>query len=124
MNDPIVKLPGPEHPISMTKAKSTWRVVFNNAVIAESEDVLLMQEATYPVVAYFPRKDVKMNLLQATDHHTYCPYKGQASYFSLDADGRREDNAVWSYEAPYPAVADIKERLAFYTTKVDEIAEV
>lgn len=123
MTERIVKIPGPDHPITMQKANSTWRVTFNNAVIAESEDVLLMQETTYPVVAYFPRKDVKMNVLHATDHHTYCPYKGEASYFSLVTDGRSEENAVWSYQAPYPAVADIKDRLAFYATKVDKIAE-
>ena len=124
MTERSIKIPGPDHPIAIEKAGRTWRAVYNGAVIAESDDVILMRETTYPVIAYFPRKDVKMDLLARTDHHTYCPYKGEASYYSISAGGKNEDNAVWTYEEPYPAVEQIRERLAFYGAKLDAVAEV
>lgn len=118
-----VKIPGPDHPISMEAADTTWRVIFNGEIIAESDDVVLMRETTYRVVAYFPRKHVRMDKLRATQHRTYCPYKGEASYFSIEANGHKAENAVWSYEKPFAAVEDISERLAFYPDSVDSIAE-
>lgn len=124
MTERPVKIPGPDHPISMEKAGKTWRAVFNGEVVAESDDVVLMRETTYPVVAYFPRADVKMDLLARTEHHTYCPYKGEASYYSLAAGDKSEANAVWTYEEPYAAVEAIRKRLAFYGTKMDAVEEL
>jgi uncharacterized protein (DUF427 family) len=124
MTERVVKTPGPDHPISIEKAGRTWRAVHNGQVIAESDNVLVMRETSYPPVAYFPRADVKMDLLQGTNHHTYCPYKGEANYFSINAGNSEVENAVWSYEAPYEAVESIRERLAFYATKIDSVSEV
>lgn len=118
-----MKLPGPDHPITITPAAKRWRALFEGHVIADSDDALILQEASYPPVVYFPRDSVSMEYMGKTDHHTHCPYKGEASYFTLHMDGRIEDNAVWSYEEPYPAMAEIAGRLAFYPNKV-EVYEV
>ncbi len=80
-------------------------------------------ESKYPAVQYIPRKDVNMALLMRTDHATYCPYKGNCSYFSIPVGGERSINAVWTYETPYPAVSAIKDYLAFYPDRVDAIGE-
>jgi uncharacterized protein (DUF427 family) len=79
---------------------------------------LSLREASYPAVNYIPREDVDMALLERSDHSTYCPYKGECSYFSIPVGGEQARNAVWSYEAPYAAVAEIKNRLAFYPDRV------
>ena len=113
-----MKIPGPEHPITITPAQGRWRVRFEGRVIADSGEALILKEAAYPEVVYFPRKDVVMDALARTLHATHCPYKGDASYFSLRADGRVADNAVWTYEEPYPTMAEITGRLAFYPDKV------
>ena len=83
-----------------------------------------MQESTYPAVAYIPRDDVDLTVLERTDHHTYCPYKGEAGYFSIRVGDRVSDNAIWTYESPYEAVSQIKEHVAFYPDRVDSIQEV
>ena len=119
-----MKIPGPDHPITLAPASKTLRVIFRGEVIAESKDAVIMREASYPPVVYFPRKDVLMEKLARTAHNTWCPYKGEASYYSLVAGEAREENAVWTYETPFDAVADIRERLAFYTTKIDRIEEI
>src|SRR5438309_5208077 len=92
-------------------------------VIADSRKALTLREANHPPVEYIPRKDVDFSQLERTDHATYCPYKGDCSYYSVPAGGKKSVNAVWSYEDPYPAVAQIKEYVAFYPDRVDEIAE-
>jgi uncharacterized protein (DUF427 family) len=84
---------------------------------------LTLREAAYPAVQYIPRKDVDMALLERTDHATYCPYKGDCTYFSIPLGGNRSINAVWSYETPYAAVTPIKDYLAFYPERVDAIEE-
>jgi len=99
------------------------RVSFAGRLIADSTEALTLTEAGYPPRHYIPRADADMSALIPTDHHTYCPYKGEASYFTIDAGGRSAVNAVWSYEQPFPAVAAIEGRLAFYASKVDEIVE-
>ena len=81
----------------------------------------MLAEANYPPVYYIPRDDADMSLLRRTAHASRCPYKGDASYFTIVADGRSADNAIWSYEQPFPAVAEIKEYLAFYPNRVDAI---
>ena len=118
-----MKLPGPDHPIAITANPKRMRVSFADQVIADTRRALTLKETTYPAVQYILRADVAMDLLKPTTHASHCPYKGDASYFSLDVDGRRSTNAVWSYEQPYPAMAEIKERLAFYPHRVDKIEE-
>ena len=118
-----IKIPGPDHPISIER--DTERVIVSVAgrIIADTREALTLYEAHYPAVHYIPRKDVDMTLLARTDRTTYCPYKGDAAYFSIPAGAERSINAVWSYEAPYAAVTPIKDYLAFYPERVDAIEE-
>jgi uncharacterized protein (DUF427 family) len=115
--------PGPDHPITIEPAAKRWRARFGDHVIADTNDALILQEASYPAVVYFPRADVGMDYMARTEHSTHCPYKGDAAYYTLDMDGRIVENAVWTYEAPYPAMEAIAGRLAFYTNNV-EVYEV
>jgi uncharacterized protein (DUF427 family) len=117
MSDNPVKIPGPDHPITVTPAASRVVVRVGDTVVADTTSALSLKEASYPAVPYVPRADVDMAKLERTAHQTYCPYKGDASYFSIPAapDG---DNAVWTYETPYDAVSEIKEYVAFYPNKV------
>ncbi|EON2014027.1 DUF427 domain-containing protein [Serratia ureilytica] len=116
-----VKIPCPDHPITLTRHPT--RVVVRGAgqILADSRHVLMLQEANYPPVFYFPREDVNMALLHKSTHVSYCPYKGDCSYFSLTLNGPQGDNAAWSYEMPYNAVVAIKDHLAFYPDKVTAI---
>lgn len=116
-----MKQPGPDHPITISREGKRVRVQFAGKTIADTTRALTLKEASYPAVYYVPRADADMSLLTRTTHGTHCPYKGDASYFTISGDGRSADNAVWSYEAPFPAVAEIKNHLAFYPNKVDEI---
>jgi uncharacterized protein (DUF427 family) len=118
-----MKLPGPDHPITITPSTKRVRVTFGGQVIADTTKALSLKEASYPAVLYIPRADAKMDLLKKTDHATHCPYKGDASYFSIQAGGKAAENAVWSYEQPFPAMAEIKDHLAFYPNRVDKIEE-
>lgn len=113
--------PGPEHPISIEANPSRVVVTVGGKVVADSQNALTLREASYPAVQYIPRSDVDMTALTRSEHGTYCPYKGEASYYSIPAGGDRSQNAVWSYEAPFDAVAQIKDHLAFYPDRVDEI---
>jgi uncharacterized protein (DUF427 family) len=121
MADRPIKIPGPDHPISIDANPSRIVVTIGGKVIADTRDALTLREAAYPVVQYIPRRDVDMTFLTRTESSTYCPYKGDASYFSIPAGGERSIDAVWSYETPYPAVAGIKDHLAFYPDRVDAI---
>ncbi len=118
-----IKIPGPDHPISVERNPSRVIVSVAGCVIADTREALTLHEAHYPAVHYIPRKDVDMTLLARTDRTTYCPYKGDCSYFSIPLGGERSINAVWSYEAPYAAVTPIKDYLAFYPERVDAIEE-
>jgi uncharacterized protein (DUF427 family) len=113
-----MKLPGPDHPITITPNPRRVRVEVNGHVLVDSAEALTLQEATYPAVQYIPRKDIEMGYFGKTDHHTHCPYKGDASYFTLTLDGEILENVAWSYEEPYPAMEQIGEHLAFYTNRV------
>jgi uncharacterized protein (DUF427 family) len=117
------KLPDPDHPITI--APNPARVVVSVAgrVIADTKAALTLREATYPAVLYIPRSDVDMALLERTDHATYCPYKGECAYYSIPLGGKRSVNAVWTYEDPFAAVAEIKDHLAFYPDRVEAIEE-
>ena len=118
-----MKLPGPDHPITIAPNPKRVRVTFNGRVIADTRRALTLREASYRAVQYIPRADVDMTLLERTAHASHCPYKGDASYFTLAVDGRVSDNAAWSYEAPYPAMAEIEGCLAFYPGRVEGIEE-
>jgi uncharacterized protein (DUF427 family) len=123
MTAQIVEAGTKDHPITIEKAKRRTRVSWKGTVIANSERALDLRETTYPAVKYIPRADVDMRLLKRTSHTSHCPYKGDASYFSIEIDGQVSENAVWSYENPLPGVAAIKEHLAFYPNRVDRIEE-
>jgi uncharacterized protein (DUF427 family) len=117
----VVKVPSPDHPITIEPTKGRVRVSVAGHVIADSRDALTLREATYPVVQYIPRADVEMGLLERTAHATYCPYKGDCSYYSISVGGERSVNAVWTYESAYPAVAAIEGYVAFYPDRVDAL---
>ena len=118
-----MKTPGPDHPITVTQNRNRVRVRFAGRVIADTTRALRLAEASYRPVQYIPRADVDMTALTRTAHQTHCPYKGDAAYYSIAADGRATENAVWTYEQPYPAVAEIAGHLAFYPNRVDAIEE-
>jgi uncharacterized protein (DUF427 family) len=115
------KIPGPDHPISIDANPSRVVVTVGGKVIADSRDALTLREASYPAVQYIPRRDVDMAALIRSEHTTYCPYKGDASYYSIPAGGDRSVNAVWSYETPFAAMTQIKDYVAFYPDRVDAI---
>jgi uncharacterized protein (DUF427 family) len=121
MLEKTMKIPGPDHPISIEKSPDRVVVSLGGRTIADSAEALVLREASYPPVFYIPRKDVEMSLLKGSDHMTWCPYKGDCSYFSIPLGGQRAANAVWTYEHPHAAVAEIKEHLAFYPDRVDAI---
>jgi uncharacterized protein (DUF427 family) len=118
-----LKTPGPDHPITIERNPGRVVVRVAGRVVADTRAALTLREASYPPVQYIPRKDVEMALLERTHHATYCPYKGDCSYYSIPLGGERSVNAVWSYETPYPAVAAIKDHLAFYPNRVESITE-
>ena len=119
-----MKLPGPDHPIAITPHERRVRVTFGGQTVADTMHALRLQEASYPAVLYIPRADARMDLLSKTTNATHCPYKGDASYYSIGAGGKTAENAVWSYETPFSAMAEIREYLAFYPNRVDGIEEV
>jgi len=118
-----VRVPGPDHPITIERNPHRVVVSVAGRVIADTRDALTLREASYPPVLYIPRKDADMTLLERTGHATYCPYKGDCGYFSIPLGGERSANAVWTYENPYGAVAAIGGHLAFYPDRVDAIEE-
>jgi uncharacterized protein (DUF427 family) len=113
-----VRSPGPDHPITIERNPNRVVVSLAGQIIADTRDALTLREAAYGPVLYIPRKDADMALLARTEHTTYCPYKGDCAYFSITAGGERGIDAVWTYEHPYPAVAAIKDHLAFYPDRV------
>ena len=123
MKEKRIKVPGPQHPISIERNPARIVVSVASRVIADTRNALTLREADYPSVQYIPREDVDVSQLKRTDHITYCPYKGDCNYYSVPAGGKKSVNAVWTYENPHPAVAQIKGHVAFYPDRVDEIAE-
>ena len=119
-----MKVPGPDHPITIQRNPSRVIVSVAGRVIADTREALTLREAAYPAVQYVPRKDVDMSLLARTDHATYCPFKGDCAYYSISVGGGRSVNAAWTYEAPYASVDEIKDHLAFYPERVDKIEEL
>jgi uncharacterized protein (DUF427 family) len=123
MTTKSMKTPGPDHPITIERNPRRVVVTLAGRVIADTVDALTLREAHYPPVHYVPRGDVDMAALERTRHSTYCPYKGDASYYSIPAGGEGSVNAIWTYEEPYEAVAPIRDHLAFYPDRVDSIDE-
>jgi uncharacterized protein (DUF427 family) len=123
MSHKQVKVPGPHHPISVKKNPARVVVTVAGRVIADTREALTLREAKYPPVQYIPREDADLTQLERTDHESWCPFKGDASYYSINSGGKRSVNAVWTYEAPHAAVAEIKNHLAFYPDRVDSIEE-
>jgi uncharacterized protein (DUF427 family) len=121
MSSKPIKIPGPDHPISITPTRGRVTVVVSGKRIADTREALTLKEAAYPAVQYIPRKDVDQMQLQRTSHHTYCPYKGECAYYSIPLGGERSVYAVWTYEAPYASISTIQEYLAFYPDRVDAI---
>lgn len=119
-----MKTPGPDHPISIAANPKRVRVTLSGHVVADTTRALTLREASLRPVQYIPRANVDMSVLERTAHSTYCPYKGQAAYYSVKVGERSEVNAAWTYETPYPAMSEIKELLAFYPSKVDSIEEI
>ena len=122
MAEKVVKIPGPDHPITIETNPHRLAVTLGGRMLAETNHALTLREAKYPAVQYIPRADVDMTQLERTAHTTYCPFKGDCSYYSLPDAGERGINAVWTYETPYAAVEAIKDHLAFYADRV-EISE-
>jgi uncharacterized protein (DUF427 family) len=118
-----IKIPNADHPITIEPSAGRVRVLAGGNVIADSRNALTLRESDYPAVQYIPRSDVNMQLLARTDNETYCPYKGDAAYYSITPGGERAINAVWTYEAPYDSVVAIKDHLAFYPDRVDAIEQ-
>ena len=116
-----VKIPGPDHPITIAPTARRVVVTVGGRVVADSRNALTLQEASYPAVQYVPLADVDLSLLERTTHATYCPYKGDCAYYSVPVGGERAVNAVWTYEQPYDAVAAIRDHVAFYPDRVDAI---
>ncbi len=117
MSDKPVLQPGPDHPITVTPNPAHIVVTIGGKIVADTHGAQEMREANYPPVQYLPRADVDMSLLQRTEHETYCPFKGDSAYFSVDVGQDVLENVVWTYEAPYDAVAPIKDHVAFYADR-------
>ena len=111
--------PGPDHPITVTPTPGHVSVKVDGRVIAETDQALTLQESTYPAVQYVPLADVDPSVLRKTDTQTYCPYKGDASYYSIVTDDAELTDAIWTYEQPYESVADIAGHVAFYPNQVE-----
>jgi uncharacterized protein (DUF427 family) len=116
-----IRIPGPDHPITISPAEGKVRVTVAGRIVAESSRALRLEEKGYPPVYYLPLNDADMSHLVRTTHYSYCPYKGDCSYYSIPIGGSRSENAVWTYESPHEAVATINEYLAFYPSRVDAI---
>jgi uncharacterized protein (DUF427 family) len=119
-----MKLPGPDHLIAIEPNPKRVRVTFAGRLIADSRNAFTLRETKYQPAFYIPREDIDMSLLARTAHATHCPYKGDAGYYSIRVGDSLAENAAWTYERPYPAVADIAGRLAFYRDRVDLIEEI
>ena len=116
-----MKIPGPVHPITVTPTSEHVRVTFSGKVVADTKRALVLQEASYKPVFYIPRQDAQMALFERTTNATHCAYKGDASYYSIRVGDRVAENAIWSYETPYPAMKEIAGYVAFYPNRVDKI---
>ncbi len=120
MTDREIREPSTAHPITVEPTGKHVIVRINGEVVAETDDALTLQESTYPAVQYIPLADV-VAALSRSGTTTYCPYKGDANYYHVTAAGSTVDDAIWTYEQPYPAVVGIAGRVAFYADKADVV---
>ena len=111
----------PDRVMEYTPAGKRVRVTFGGETIVDTKAAIALREADYPIAYYVPRDEVRMDLLHRTDHSTHCPFKGDASYWTIEAAGNSAENAVWSYETPFDEAEVIREYMAFYGSKVDAI---
>jgi uncharacterized protein (DUF427 family) len=114
-------MPSDAHPITVEPATERVVVTAGGKTVADSRSALVLRESSYPAAYYLPREDADLSLLERTEHASYCPYKGDATYYSVLPAGETGVNAVWTYESPYAAVAALKDHLAFYPNRVDSI---
>ena len=119
MTEKQVLIPGPDHPITVTPSEQTVTIRFGGRIIAKTDRALVLQESTYRPVHYLALDAVDADVLEPTSHATYCPFKGDASYYSLIDGDTVAENAVWRYVAPYDAVSEISGRVAFYPDQVE-----
>jgi uncharacterized protein (DUF427 family) len=124
MAERLIKIANSDHPISIEPNRSRIVVKVGGKIIADTHDALTLREASYPPVQYIPRRNVDIAALTRSEHTTYCPYKGEASYYSIPVGGDRSVNAVWTYETPFEAMAQIRDYVAFYPDRVDEIKTI
>jgi uncharacterized protein (DUF427 family) len=111
----------PDHKVKLINSDQHVQVIFNGEVVADSKRTIVVDESGHKPVYYFPRDDVRMDHMQRTNHHTYCPFKGEASYYTLTVRDEKEENSVWTYEKPYDEVKELKDYLAFYVNRMDKI---
>jgi uncharacterized protein (DUF427 family) len=119
MTSKEVKIPGPDHPIAIEMNSNRVVVRFAGRTVADTRSALTLSEASYPPVQYIPMADVDTSMLSQSGRATYCPYKGDCSYFSIVSGDARADDAVWTYKEPYEAVSSIKDYVAFYPNRVE-----
>ncbi|MFG1921994.1 DUF427 domain-containing protein [Cryptosporangium sp. NPDC048952] len=121
MTDKPVLQPGPDHPITVTPNHNRVIVTVAGKVVADTRNALTLQESTYPPVQYVPLADVDQSLLERSSYESYCPFKGDATYYSIPLGGDKSKDAVWEYNEPYEAVAAIKGHVAFWDGRVDSV---
>ena len=109
----------PDYRVDLDPSSARVRVTFDGETVADSERTLVVRETKHEPVVYFPREDVRFDLLESTSHTTFCPFKGEASYWTLRVGDRVEENVVWSYGDPFDEVAGIKDYVSFYADRVD-----
>jgi uncharacterized protein (DUF427 family) len=120
MSDRPVLEPTDSHPITVEPTRKHVTVRVNGELVAETDEALTLQESTYPAVQYIPLRDVVAERLKPSDTETYCPYKGDASYYHVVTEaGDTVDDVIWTYREPYPAVGRIVGHVAFYPNKAD-----
>jgi uncharacterized protein (DUF427 family) len=121
MSTKPARIPGPDHPITIGRANGRVTVKVNGHIMADTDKALTLREASYPEVFYIPMDDVDKSAIEPSTRTSYCPYKGEASYFSIPAGGEKSNDAIWMYADPYASVAEIKNHVAFYPNRIDSI---
>jgi len=115
----------PEHRVDLLPETRRVRVTFAGTVIADSTSAIRCEETGHGPVHYIPAKDMRLDLMQPTEHKTYCPFKGDCSYWTIAVDGaggrKQSENAVWGYQAPYDEASGLAGHYAFYNTRVDAV---
>ncbi|MBY3989547.1 DUF427 domain-containing protein [Rhodococcus fascians] len=121
MTERVILEPSPEHPVTVKPTEGQVTVYINGQQIAESTKALTLNESNYPAVQYIPMGDVDAGLLQKSSTTSYCPYKGDAEYFSVATESGNVEDVIWTYNAPFPAVALIGGHVAFYTDRAEVV---